>query len=438
MPRLEAQSGVSPSVRILLGLISGVTLGFIIRASHSPWLAEITVLTGPLGTLFINSIRACVIPLVTASLIVGFASSGNLQKIGRFAFIATALMLLMLTLASAFAGLVALPLFHQIPMIEARARTSQTAKPPQSNGNPADVEAPSILRSLPKIVPANIIKAASEEGLLPIVVVCIAFGLALTQVEEQSRRAVISFFGGVSSAFSIMIAYVVRAAPYGVFCLAMGLAAHTGLRAAGALAYYVAVLSAISIAFVLVVLYPLVGLVSRITLGRFARAIAPAQVLALITRSSLAALPAAYDAATKGIDLPEELCDFFLPFAASTFRVGGCMAQVVGAIFLARFYGVPIAMRELASISISAVAISLTVPGVPGGAILVMAPLLASSGIPAEGMGILLAVDTVPDMFRTMANVTGWLCVASLLPSVTSDQERATDAPLCADDSAVG
>jgi proton glutamate symport protein len=150
-------------------------------------------------------------------------------------------------------------------------------------------------------------------------------------------------------------------------------------------------------------------------LSHFAKAAAPAQAVAFASRSSLAALPAVYEGARAVLALPEDIYSFFLPLAASVFRVGGTMVQVVGVLFLAKLYGVVLNPWQLATVTVTAVATSLTVPGVPGGGIIVMAPVLTSVNLPAAGIGILLAVDTIPDMFRTAANVTGWLCAGTIL-----------------------
>ena len=143
--------------------------------------------------------------------------------------------------------------------------------------------------------------------------------------------------------------------------------------------------------------------------------VGPAQAVAFASRSSLAALPAVYEGARVGLALPEDIYNLFLPLAASMFRVGGPMVQIVGVLFLTKLYGVVLNPWQLTTITVMAVATSLTIPGVPAGGVIVMAPVLTSVNLPAAGIGILLAVDTIPDMFRAPANVTGWLCVCSIL-----------------------
>jgi proton glutamate symport protein len=264
-------------------------------------------------------------------------------------------------------------------------------------------------------VPANAFKAAADGALLPLIVISLGFGLALTRIEGQRRAAVVQFFQGIGDAFLVWVGYAVKLAPVGVFALAVPLAARMGIAAISALASYVAIFVATCVAFMLLVLYPAAVLFGRVSLSRFARAALPTQAVAFASRSSLAALPAAYEGMRVGLGLPEDIQNFFLPIAASLFRAGGALAQIVGVLFLAKLYGVALHPIQLATIVVAVVATSLTAPGIPGGSIIVMAPVLASANIPVAGLGVLLAIDTIPDMFRTTANVTGWLCVASIL-----------------------
>ena len=177
----------------------------------------------------------------------------------------------------------------------------------------------------------------------------------------------------------------------------------------------------ISGAFILAILYPSIAIFSSLSLPEFIRASAPAQAIAFTSRSSLAALPASYKAGHDSLYLPEDVSAFFFPFAASIFHVGGCIEQMVGVCALAGFYGVSLSSAQFAILALNAIAVSIITPGIPGGAIIVMSPMLASAGIPLEGMAMLLAVDTLPDMFRTTATVSCWLGAASLLkPRVQS------------------
>jgi proton glutamate symport protein len=317
----------------------------------------------------------------------------------------------MLTLSALFAGAVAFPFFARLDIDKnVVARLNESA-----SVHTAQALSPSLGQWLTELVPTNVFKTAADGSLLPLIVVSLAFGLSLKQVEEQRRATVLRFFHGIADAFLVFVTYVVKLAPIGVFALAVPLAARMGTSAVRVLALYIVILSAVIVAFSILILYPGAVVFGRVPMLRFAKAAAPAQAVTFASRSSLAALPAVYEGTRDVLALPEDIYGFFLPLAASTFRVGGVMVEVVGALFLARLYGIPLNPLQLMTIMVAAIVTSLTVPGVPGGGIIVMAPVLAAVNIPAEGIGILLAVDTIPDMFRSTANVTAWLCVVSML-----------------------
>jgi proton glutamate symport protein len=404
---------MSLTLRVSIGLVAGLLLGLIISTSHAPWLMPVPAFFDAIGVVFVNAIRVAVIPLIVSSLIVGVAASGDdARKIGKLGGRALVLVLSILLAAAVFALAVASPLFARLNIDKSVvARLNESAAVRET----AQVLPPSFAQWFTDLVPTNVFKAAADGALLPLIVVSVAFGLALIRVERQRRANVVQFFHGIADAFLVLVSYVVELAPVGVFALAVSLAARMGIGAAGALASYVAILSAVVAAFTVLILYPAAMLWGRVPLSRFAKAAAPAQAVAFASRSSLAALPAVYEGARAVLALPEDIYSFFLPLAASIFRVGGTMVQVVGVLFLAKLYGVVLNPWQLATVTVTAVATSLTVPGVPGGGIIVMAPVLTSVNLPAAGIGILLAVDTIPDMFRTAANVTGWLCAGTIL-----------------------
>jgi proton glutamate symport protein len=398
-------------IRILLGLFLGAALGYFCIGSSSTLLSRVPGMLAPIGTLFINAIRACVIPLVCSSLIVGCAASRDAGRIGRLAGKSLALMVSYLFLSAIFAGALVFPIFrHFGGLIRNGAQDISPAPIPATVQNGAG-------EWIGNLIPSNIFKSAADGALLPLIVFSIAFGITVSRMPSDRRLVLLRWFQALTDAFTRLIDAVLWTAPIGVFCLAANLAAATGLGAAGALFGYVGMLSLVSGLFVIAVLYPSVAIFATVPFATFVRVAAPAQALAFTSRSSLAALPATYQAAQEGLGIPEDVSSFFFPLAASIFRVGGCMAQVVGICFLAAFYGVSLSWTQLAMIIISAVAVSLTVPGIPGGAIIVMTPILTSVGIPLAGMAMLLAVDTIPDMFRTLANVTGWLSTGVILSS---------------------
>ena len=412
---------MSFTVRVLIGLVVGLVVGVAVSMSASPWVLQIPSVVEPVGTLFINAIRMTVIPLVVSSLVVGVAGTRDPRTVGRLGVRALALFVVAVGAAAVFAAAFSFPLLAGLQIDPAVATTLREGAAKSTEQAGASLgQTPSLARWIADLFPANVFKAAADGAMLPLILFSLVMGLALTRVQGDGRDAVFRMFQGVADAMLVLVGWVLRFAPLGVFALAIPLAARMGLAAAGALIYYIALLSLVSAAFIAVVLYPATVLIGRVPLGRFARAAAPAQAVAFTSRSSLAALPATIEGARDGLGLPEEIVSFFIPLAASMFRVGAAMAQVVGVLFIARLYDVPLATAQLATIVVTVVLTTFSVPGIPAGAIIVMAPVLQAAGVPVEGIGVLLGVDTIPDMFRTMANVTGWLGGGSVLARFTA------------------
>jgi len=266
-----------------------------------------------------------------------------------------------------------------------------------------------------ELVPSNPIKAAADGAMLPLIVFALAFGTALTRVEEGPRSALLGALRGIEQASLVLVRWVLALAPLGVFALAITLGAKLGVAAVGALATYVVLVSGATMLFCAFVLYPIAVIFGRISLRAFIRGALPPQAVAFSSRSSLAALPAMLDSARDRLDLDERVTSFLLPLAVALFRCGAAIGQTIGAIFIARLYNVPLGPAQLATIAITSVVTTLSVPGIPGGSILMMVPVLMSAGLPAAGMGILLGVDTIPDMFRTTTNITADVVVATIL-----------------------
>jgi len=226
---------------------------------------------------------------------------------------------------------------------------------------------------------------------------------------------VTGFFQSVFDAMLVLVRWVLIVAPLGVFALALPLAARLGVSAAGAIVFYIVVVSLLATLFGIGLLYPAAALVGRVSLGEFARASAPAQAVAFSSRSSLASLPVMMDSAAGRLGLPAEVSSFFLPLAASLFRAGAAVGLTFGVMFIARLYGVALGPAQLATVVVTVVLTSFSIPGIPGGSIIAMVPVMLAAGVPVSGIGILLGADTIPDMFRTTVNVTGDMTAATIV-----------------------
>ena len=212
----------------------------------------------------------------------------------------------------------------------------------------------------------------------------------------------------------MLVRGVILLAPVGVFALVLPLTAHAGGALAGAIGFYILAYSVASVAVTLL-LYPAVAVVARIPVRRFGRAAFPAQLIAFSSSSSIASLPALVESAERGLGLSTRVTGFVLPLAVSMFKIAGPVAWTIGALFVGWFYGIPLHARGLATIAFAAVFLAPAAPGVPRGAFIMLAPLFLAIGLPVEGIGILIAVDAIPDTFATVLNVTGDLAAAALV-----------------------
>ena len=404
---------MSLTLQVLIALIAGLALGLGLAGSDASGAQTTLAVLEPIGTLFINAIRMTVIPLVVSTLIVGVSSAPDPRAVGRIGARALVIFVVVLSVASGMGVMIAAPMFAAFPLeasaVEALRATAQDI----SAGGAAQV--PTLTQWIIGLVPVNPIKAAADGAMLPLILFSVLFAAALTRIAPDRRAAVVKVFEGIQDASLVLVRAILAFAPIGVFALAVPLAARMGIAAAGALVTYIVIVSGICILFMGLVLYPAAVLLGRVSLREFAKAALPAQGIAFSSRSSLAALPAMLESVKDTLKLPPVIGSFFIPLAASMFRAGAGIGQTVGVLFIAKLYGVDLGTAQLLTIAVTSVITSFSVPGVPGGSILVMIPVLMSAGIPIEGIGILLGVDTIPDMFRTTTNVTGHMSAAVIL-----------------------
>jgi Na+/H+-dicarboxylate symporter len=268
---------------------------------------------------------------------------------------------------------------------------------------------------LTEVVPINPIRAAADGAMLPLVVFSLAFGIALSRLSSSRREPVIGFFSAVSDAMLLLVRGILIVAPLGIFALALPLAVRLGTGVVGAVGFYLAAHSGLLLLATLA-LYVIVALFSRVSVRQFARAALAPQLVAVTTRSSMAALPANVVAAERVLGLLRRLVSFALPFAVSVFRLNQPISWLAMALFAAKLYGVELDLTSIITLAVSSVLLSFSVPGIPSGSLFIVAPFFAAHGIPAESIGVLIAVDLVPDVFKTLCNVTGHLTAVTLLP----------------------
>jgi Na+/H+-dicarboxylate symporter len=403
------------TTRVLLALAAGLAVGSAVAASRNAALLTAILWLEPVGTLWVNAIRMTIVPLIVSLLVVAIASGDSLRTVGRLGGSALLLFLGILVAAGLFSAVLSPVLLAPLEIDAAAAAALR------SNAASTAVEVAESVRRLPtttqrilELVPTNPIRAAVDGAMLPLIVFTLAFAAALARVSSATREPVVGFFRGVADAMIVLVGWGFVVAPIGVFALGATLAARLGVAAVGAVGWFVLVFSAILAAFTLL-LYPLAVIGGRVALKKFASAVAPVQALAFSSRSSAVALPAMITAARDKLRLPPAVVSLALPLAVTVFRVSTPLGWPVSALFLGELYGVQISTAQLASLIATSILISYSVPPIPSGSLFLIAPVLVGMGIPAEGAGILIAVDAIPDLFKTTVNATSHVTAATVL-----------------------
>jgi Na+/H+-dicarboxylate symporter len=406
---------VSLTTKVLIGLVAGLAVGIAIAASSSATLHAIPGYIEPVGTIWVNALRMIVIPLVVAAILTGITSLPDPRSVGRIGLRAFALALVILASGATFSVVVG-PLVMSGLTIDPAAAEAMRAGAARASGD-AVQNAQKIVgfsQWLVDLVPTNPIKAAADGAMLPLIIFTLLLGLAVSRLDATGREDLMRVVRSILEASLRLVHWVLLAAPVGVFALTVPLATRLGIAAAGAVVYYVVAVSAMMIAFT-ALMYLTAWLIGRQPLRAFGRAVAPAQAVAISARSSLVTLPALLEGSDTVLHLPLPVRSFFFPIAVAIFKAGSAVMIPIGVLFMARLYGVTLGAEQLVTIALMTVVTTFSVPGVPGGTIIVMVPILLAADLPVAAVGILLGVDTIPDMLRTATHATADMAAATVL-----------------------
>ena len=400
---------------ILAALILGLGLGILLD-SQAHGLTEAADIV---GTLWLNGLRMTVVPLVVALLITGIAQTAAAARAGKLALRAVITMMVILWASATMAAFVTPALLAAFPLpAEAGAALKSALSTAPDTG-----EVKPFADFIRAIVPTNPVNAAASDAILPLIVFTTAFAFAVTRLPDEKRSLIGGFFEAVSDAMLIVINWVLALAPIGVFALAYVVGAKAGAAALGALAHYVAIVSTTgSVVWILAFVLAAIG--GRRNPIRFFRAAIPAQAVAISTQSSLVSLPAMLRG-VAALGVPPATADLVMPVAVAIFRATGPAMNLAVAIYVAHWMGVELTPWMLAAGVAAAATTTLGAVSLPGTVSFVtsIAPISLAMGVPVEPLALLIAVETFPDIMRTLGNVTMDMAVT------TTISERAGDAP---------
>ncbi len=402
---------VSSTTRILLGLILGLGAGILLGWAQPAWIGGVVTVARAVGRLWLDGLQMTIVPLVFALLVTGVASAAGTAAGGGVAARAIGWFAALLLFGGLLGGLVA-PLLLTLSPVPASAVAALGSVP----GGSASPPIPPLGEWLGSFVPTNPVASAAQGAMVPIVVFALLFGLAATRIDPQARDRLTGLFDAIVQAMLVIVGWVLWIAPVGVFALALGVGAGSGLGAAGALLHYVAIVVIVLLAL-LGATYLIVVVAGRISPTRFARAILSAQVVGFSTQSSLASLPAMIAGAAANLGIGKAARDTVLPLAVSLFRITNPAANMAVAVYVAALSGVELGAGQLVVGASVAALVSLAAVGLPGQVsfFTTIGPVCLAMGVPIDVLPLLLAIETVPDLFRTVGNVTADMAVTQIV-----------------------
>jgi Na+/H+-dicarboxylate symporter len=264
------------------------------------------------------------------------------------------------------------------------------------------------------LVPRNIFAAAVAGEVLPLLLFTVLVGIAITRIPVEPRQSLSRILEALAEAMLVCVRWILALTPVGVFVLAFQLALGTGGRAVGMLGAWAAISSAVLILCILL-LYPATAWLGRSGLLDFARAAAPAQLVAATTRSSIASLPALVEAGREKLRLPDTATGLVLPLGISIFKLSQIVTNLTKFVFLAHVCGIRLSAARILSFLATVMILSFSTAGLPSRGSVRSIPAYLAAGIPLEAVVFVDAVEAIPDIFQTVLNVTGNLSAATML-----------------------
>ncbi|MES2344241.1 MAG: cation:dicarboxylase symporter family transporter [Pseudomonadota bacterium] len=415
------------TTRVLIGLVAGLAAGAAIAAYAPGSAPQIIAVAEPAGGLWLDALRMTIIPLVFALLVTGVSQAADTARAGGDAARTLGLFAVLLVASAAFSAIATPALLAIWPAPAEAAQALRAAAHAAAGEIPPT---PTIEAMLKSFIPTNPVQVAAEGAMAPLVVFALVFGLAATRIAAEHRASLLGFFAAVKDTMMVLVHWVLWAAPFGVFALALVTGARTGLGAVGVLGHYVIVVSimCLSMAAIAVVLAVAFG---RVPFMAFVRAMIPVEAVAISTQSSLASLPAMLDTAER-LGVPDKVRGMVLPMAVALFRMTSPAGNMAVVIYVAHVYGVALSPMVLAVGVLVAATVSLAAVGIASAVTFftTLGPISMAMGVPMELLPLLLAVETLPDISRTIGNVTADVAVTTMAAEWSLEEDAEEELPV--------
>lgn len=408
---------------VLIAIVLGIIVGTLTGQTGSLFGINFYNVFDVVGKLFINSLTLIVVPLVSSAIISGVARIGGDDSFGRLGFkifsfyIGTSLMAILI-------GLAVVNLFDPGSFYSKEALSSiQQASMTQVQAELKVGESSQISNIILQIVPANIVDAFNGQQMLGLIFFSMLFGYAISKIESHSSSLLYGFSNGVFQAMLVMTNVIMKVLPVGVFCLVAKSFAVSGLTALGSLAMFALTVVTGLALFMFVGLPLLLKFIAKVDPFLHLKAMYPALITAFSTSSSSATLPVTIECVEKRAGVSNRITSLVVPLGTSVNMSGSALYECVAALFIAQVYGAEMSILKQFIVVFLALITSIGVAGIPSASIVAILVILKTLGVPAEGIGLLFAVDRILDMCRTTVNVFSDSCCAVLVAASEGEKD---------------
>lgn len=401
-------------LKVIVGIILGVGLGILINPGtgliSQPLSNTLSNWLNLPGEIFMKLIQMVMVPLIFASIISGLASnvSDNIKSFGLWLL----LYFVFTTVVAIVIGVIMSFLFNPGDYVSALGGFSGDTTIIEA-AKKSDSLAINIPKSISNLIPVNPLESILQGEMLSIVIFTVIIGISITQLESKHSSPIIRFIEAIQKICMIVVGWAMRLVPFAVFGLMAALLAKTGIGIFKGLGYYMLVVI-LGLLLLMVFYLILYAVINKENPFRFLKQIKEAQLLAFSTASSAAVMPVSMKVANENLGVSPKISNFVIPIGATINMDGTALFQCVTVLFMAQSYGISLDALEVVLITLTVVAASIGTPAIPGGGVIILAAVLESSGIPIEGLVVIIGIDRILGMFRTAVNVTGDLTATAI------------------------
>ena len=419
--------------QIIIGLILGLVYGII--STKLGWGIFTLNWIAPFGVIFINLLKLIAVPLVLSSLISGVASLSDMNKLSRIGGKTIAIYIFTTAVAVSI-GLISVNTLRpgdKIPSdMKIKLQSQYNNEVNKKSNNINEIKERGPLQPLVDMIPSNFfLSASNNRNMLQVVFIAIFIGIGIVKTPKNKGQPIKDFFQSLSEIVVKLVDFIMVMAPIGVFSLIAqtinkiaGNNPNQILELLGALAYYMFAVIIGLIAHALLTYNGLIKLLTNMSIKKFYKGIAPAQLLAFSTSSSGATLPVTMERCEEELGVSDEVSSFVLPLGATINMDGTALYQAVAAVFIAQTMGLSLGLEKQLIIILTTVLASIGTAAVPGAGIIMLVIILESINVPSQGIALILGVDRILDMIRTSINVTGDASVAVIISGLENKHSK--------------